>query len=74
MLESVKVGRVNFEKLLVSWSKLKDGRGREAFTTPRYLTIIFLYDIIIGETIAGLLLYHNLWVLLLPIFVGSTVF
>ena len=60
----------------MSGSKLKDGRRREAFTTPRYLAIIFFYeyDIIIGETIVGLLLYHNLWVLLLPIFVGSTVF
>ena len=76
MPESVKVRRVNFEKVLVSWSKLKDGREREAFTTPRYLAIIFLYeyDIIIGETIVDLLLYHSLWVLLLPIFVGSTVF
>ena len=74
MQESVKVRRVNFEKVLVSWSKLKDARRREAFTTPRYLAIIFLYDIIIGETIVGLLLYHNLWALLLPIFVGSTVF
>ena len=74
MSESVKVRRVNFEKVLVSWSKLKDGRGREAFTTPRYLAIILLYDIIIGETKVGLLLYHNLWVLLLPIFVRSTIF
>ena len=52
----------------------REGKGREVFTTPRYLAIIFLCDIIIGETIVGLLLYHNLWVLLLPIFAGSTVF
>ena len=65
MWESVKIKRVKLEKVLVSWSKLKDGRGRETFTTPRYLAIIFLYDIIIGETIEGLLLYNNLWVLLL---------
>ena len=52
--------------------KTEGREGRGSFYNA--LAIIFLYDIVIGETIVGLLLYHNLWVLLLPTFVGSTVF
>ena len=57
-----------------SSGKLKAGWVRKAFTTPRYLAIIFLQDVIISEAVIALLLYRNLWVLLLPIIVESTVF
>ena len=36
--------------------------------------LLYVLYVIINETIIDFLLYRNLWVLLLPIFVESTVF
>ena len=37
------------------------------------LNLLHIVSMIISETIIDRLIYHNLWVLLLPIFVESTV-